>query len=355
MATGDNTKMPKLDLGNFSYKMCLAILAAFLFSAYSPKLASELPSTIRVFFENSVARFIIIVLIIYLGNSNLELSVLIAASIALIMMFVHKYEIKESLSNKIHEDFFNGYGSIEGFETNDIFSALKTLFDAGAKSDGDNSGTQEPEHEYNQEPTTPPSGEYNQEPTTPPNGEYNPTTPPNGEYNQEPTTPPNGEYNPTTPPSGEYNPTTPPSGEYNPTTPPPENEYNPSITPTPFPTNYHDEPGTQGNRPSHASETGPPDHSSGNSNWSVGNNPNTGPPAHASETGPPAHASETGPPDHSSGNSNWSVGNNPNTGPPYKNESFVNYRPTNLISRLNHLSQIQNKINSSIQRYKGDI
>ncbi len=263
MATGDNTKMPKLDLGNFSYKMCLAILAAFLFSAYSPKLASELPSTIRVFFENSVARFIIIVLIIYLGNSNLELSVLIAASIALIMMFVHKYEIKESLSNKIHEDFFNGYGSIEGFETNDIFSALKTLFDAGAKSDGDNSGTQEPEHEYNQEPTTPPSGEYN------------------------------------------------------PTTPPPENEYNPSITPTPFPTNYHDEPGTQGNRPSHASETGPPD--------------------------------------HSSGNSNWSVGNNPNTGPPYKNESFVNYRPTNLISRLNHLSQIQNKINSSIQRYKGDI
>ncbi len=37
------------------------------------------------------------------------------------------------------------------------------------------------------------------------------------------------------------------------------------------------------------------------------------------------------------------------------NETFVNYRPTNLISRLNHLSQIQNNINSSIYRYKGDI
>ena len=79
-------------IGNFSYKMCLAILAAILFSAYSPKLTSELPSTIRVFFENGVARFAIIVLIIYLGNNNLELSVLIAAAIALMMLFVHKYE-----------------------------------------------------------------------------------------------------------------------------------------------------------------------------------------------------------------------------------------------------------------------
>ena len=118
----ENNKISKqlLDLGNISYKMSLAILAAILFSAYSPKITSDLPDTVRVFFENSVARFAIIVLIIYLGNNNLELSLLIAAGISLMMLLVHKYEIRESLTNKIHEDFFIKQGSIEqfdGFET----------------------------------------------------------------------------------------------------------------------------------------------------------------------------------------------------------------------------------------------
>ena len=105
-----------LKLGNISYKLGLAILSAILFSAYSPQITSELPDTIRVFFENGVARFAVIVLIIYLGNNNLELSLLIAAAISLMMLLVQKYEIKESLANKIHEDFFIKDGSIEHFE-----------------------------------------------------------------------------------------------------------------------------------------------------------------------------------------------------------------------------------------------
>ena len=108
-----------LKIGNLSYKMCLAVLAAILFSAYSPNITSELPDTIRVFFENNIARFSIIVLIIYLGNHNLELSLLIAVAISLMMSLVHKYEIKEALANKIHEDFFIKKDSLEQFENND--------------------------------------------------------------------------------------------------------------------------------------------------------------------------------------------------------------------------------------------
>ena len=106
MPEASSTNDKSLKLGNISYKMGLAILAAILFSAYSPKITSDLPDTIRVFFENGVARFAVIVLIVYLGNNNLELSLLIAASISLMMLLVHKYEVRESLTNKIHEDFF---------------------------------------------------------------------------------------------------------------------------------------------------------------------------------------------------------------------------------------------------------
>ncbi len=121
--TSQSNKHP-LDLSNISYKMGIAILAAVLFSAYGPKITSDLPDTIRVFFENSVARFAVIVLIIYLGNNNLELSLLIAAAISLMMLFVHKYEIRESLSNKIHEDFFIKRGAIEQFGVGDQINVL---------------------------------------------------------------------------------------------------------------------------------------------------------------------------------------------------------------------------------------
>ena len=98
------------------YKSSISIVASILFILYSHRITSELPNTLRIFFENSIARFSIIVIIIYLGNNNLEISFLVALSIMIIMMFVHKYDIKESLTNKIHNDFYLGEKSLEHFE-----------------------------------------------------------------------------------------------------------------------------------------------------------------------------------------------------------------------------------------------
>ena len=104
-----------LNIGNLTYKTLIAILAAIVFVVYGPKMSSELPDAMRIFFENSIARFSIIVLIIYLGNKNLEVSLFLSLILMLMMNFVHKYDIKESLSNKIHSDFYLNKGSIESF------------------------------------------------------------------------------------------------------------------------------------------------------------------------------------------------------------------------------------------------
>jgi hypothetical protein len=93
-------------LQEVSYSTVLATAMAILFAIYGPKLSTELPDSVRVVFENNIARFAVMVIIVYLGNHNVQLSLVIALCIVLIMSYVHKYEIKEELTNKIHEDFY---------------------------------------------------------------------------------------------------------------------------------------------------------------------------------------------------------------------------------------------------------
>ena len=93
-------------LQEVSYSTVLATVVAFLFAFYGPKLSTELPDAVRVVFENNIARFSVMVVIVYLGNHNLQLSLVIAVCIILIMSYVHRYEIKEELTNKIHRDFY---------------------------------------------------------------------------------------------------------------------------------------------------------------------------------------------------------------------------------------------------------
>ena len=115
MAKSGGTSIFHFDIGRISYRMVLATLAALLFAIYGPRVSTEVPDIVRVFFENSLARFAMIVLIIYIGNQNLELSVFIAVVIILVMSFVHKYDLKESLTNKIHEDFYSPSAAREHF------------------------------------------------------------------------------------------------------------------------------------------------------------------------------------------------------------------------------------------------
>ena len=122
MAKSGSASIFHFDISRISYRMVLATLAALLFAIYGPRVSTDVPDVVRVFFENSLARFAIIVLIIYIGNQNLELSVFIAVVIILVMSFVHKYDIKESLTNKIHEDFYSPSAAREH-----CYKSLKTI------------------------------------------------------------------------------------------------------------------------------------------------------------------------------------------------------------------------------------
>jgi hypothetical protein len=85
----------------------LAILAAVLYGLYSPNLIPQLPTTVRVFFQNDIVRFVVISLIAYLGNHNITLSLVLAVFITLIVSYIHHYHTKQHLSKTIHKDFYH--------------------------------------------------------------------------------------------------------------------------------------------------------------------------------------------------------------------------------------------------------
>ena len=112
-------------LQEVSYSTVLSVVVAFLFAFYGPKLVTEMPDSVRVVFENNIARFTVMVLIVYLGNHNLQLSLVITVCIILIMSYVHKYEIKEELTNKIHRDFYTNSPIVEPYSSEGELGTFK--------------------------------------------------------------------------------------------------------------------------------------------------------------------------------------------------------------------------------------
>ena len=85
----------------------LAIFAAILYGLYSPDIIPKLPTTIRIFFQHDIVRFVVISAIAYIGNHNITLSLVLAVFITLIISYIHHHHTKQYLSNKIHQDFYN--------------------------------------------------------------------------------------------------------------------------------------------------------------------------------------------------------------------------------------------------------
>jgi hypothetical protein len=130
-------------LQEVSYSTVLATVVAFLFAFYGPKLVTEMPDSVRVVFENNLARFAMMVLIVYLGNHNLQLSLVISVCIILIMSYVHRYEIKEELSNKIHEDFYTNSPISEPYQNRiEQFVSGNPQLHLNPNDDGDDDGDQ---------------------------------------------------------------------------------------------------------------------------------------------------------------------------------------------------------------------
>ena len=90
-------------LGNKYLYAGLAIALAM----YGPRLQPKLPSGVRNLFNNSIFRFAVIVLIIYLGNKNLQLSLIIAIAFCLTVSLVNSQMAAERFEDMAHENFIN--------------------------------------------------------------------------------------------------------------------------------------------------------------------------------------------------------------------------------------------------------
>ena len=77
-----------------SNKLLIEIIALFLM-VYASLAGPKLPDVVRRIFDNEIFRVIFLTLIVYKGNKDPKLSIILAVSFTLIMYYIKKIELKE--------------------------------------------------------------------------------------------------------------------------------------------------------------------------------------------------------------------------------------------------------------------
>jgi len=95
-------------------------LIAIVITMYGPRLSPKLPDFVRDAFNNSVFRFIIMVLVIFCGLKDIKLALIISILFVAIMSIVNTQNIKEDYHNQVQEYYANynlfGRNQTEHFE-----------------------------------------------------------------------------------------------------------------------------------------------------------------------------------------------------------------------------------------------
>ena len=91
---------------------------ALVLAMYGPRLQPKLPEFFNKLFNNNYFRFSVILLIAYLSNKNLQLSLIIAIAFCLVLSLVNSYDIKEKFNIDYNEENENyaDYGIITNKE-----------------------------------------------------------------------------------------------------------------------------------------------------------------------------------------------------------------------------------------------
>lgn len=108
-----------------SNKFVLLVIALFI-GLYGPRLSPRLPRPVRMLFNNAAFRLIVLVLIIYLSNQNLEMALIVSIVFLLLMNLVNSLDVEEHFVKKFAENF-SEYGQVhmERFE-GDTETPIKT-------------------------------------------------------------------------------------------------------------------------------------------------------------------------------------------------------------------------------------
>ena len=118
-------------------------LAMFL-TMYGPRLHPKLPPMVRDLFNNNVFRFVVILLVIYISNNNLQMALIVSIGFLLVTSIAGSLDLEEKFANEIE-----GYGNFndvkefyeEEFTSSDAEVKLKEAelalakCEAGKKSD----------------------------------------------------------------------------------------------------------------------------------------------------------------------------------------------------------------------------
>jgi hypothetical protein len=88
-------------------------LAMALTIMYGPRLSPKLPSPLRNLFDMGIFRFLVMVLVIYLGSYDIRLSLLVAILFVIVMDVIGQEKMKEAYQNQVNEYYanYNLYGS----------------------------------------------------------------------------------------------------------------------------------------------------------------------------------------------------------------------------------------------------
>lgn len=89
-------------------------------TVYGPRLSPKLPDFIRDAFNSGFFRFLIILLVIFVGFRSIRLAIVVAVLFLMIMSIANQQSIKEDFNNQVREYYANynlfKMGNIEHFE-----------------------------------------------------------------------------------------------------------------------------------------------------------------------------------------------------------------------------------------------
>jgi len=93
----ESLNMPSLQM--VSFKSLIPILAIFT-SMYGPRLSPQIPQSIRNLFNTGLFRSVVIFIILYLGNKDIEMSLGIMITFAVASMILQNIPLSEDFVNQ---------------------------------------------------------------------------------------------------------------------------------------------------------------------------------------------------------------------------------------------------------------
>lgn len=112
MATVENTLNKLMD-----NPLVVGVIAIAL-TMYGPRLSPKLPDPIRNAFNSSFFRFLVMVLVIFVGYRDIRVSLVVAILFMVLMSITNQQNIKEDFEQQINEYYanYNLFSSVEHFE-----------------------------------------------------------------------------------------------------------------------------------------------------------------------------------------------------------------------------------------------